>query len=100
MTPLMTYAKILPMTLNEDTKADIKRIRLEPGDILWVSFGGDLGGGHIWTPSMDELGVAREAIEALVPDGVKVITTDCLTRMTAITPVVDVTRWPSRGTIG
>jgi hypothetical protein len=73
------------LTLEELATITIRKLDPEPGEILLITLGGDLGDGlgH-WIPTADELIQTAEDIQAVVPEGVKVLVHHHLANATII----------------
>jgi hypothetical protein len=55
-----------------EAAAQVKVLRLEPGDVLMVKVGvRDLSEGHSWIPGQRELESIRDDLGLVVPEGVK-----------------------------
>lgn len=60
--------------IDEQNAIDAIPLHLEPGDILFLRMGLDMGDGQPpWLPGTGELENAEEAFRKVVPQGVKVV---------------------------
>lgn len=78
----------------------VRKLDLQPGDVIHVSVGGDLedGAGHkvTWVPSPEELAHCALLWDQFLPDDVRAIVTNHLVEETIIQSHIRVGSWPPK----